>query len=58
MTIPLIPLTTIISQLNQKGIFSFSTIDSNNKTIKVDLIMPSFCNQYQQMLALQTNQNS
>jgi hypothetical protein len=43
MTIPLIPLTTIISQLNNNGKFSFLTIGQYNESIQVDLILPAMC---------------
>jgi hypothetical protein len=49
ITIPLIPLTAIISQLNNDGKFSFRTLDQNNKTIAVDLILPLMCSKYTQV---------
>ena len=43
ITIPLIPLTTIISQLNSNGKFSFLTLGQYNESIQVDLILPAMC---------------
>lgn len=45
ITIPLIAQTTIIQSLNKNGFFEFNTLDQNNKTIQVKLIMPETCNQ-------------
>lgn len=51
--VPLIAQTTIIGQLNQEGKFSFQTVDQNNQTVTIDLILPQMCSQMQQQAAPQ-----
>ena len=48
VTVPLIAQTTIIQSLNKNGFFGFNTIDQNNKTVQIQLIMPETCNQLAQ----------
>ena len=48
ITVPLIAQTTIIQSLNNNGFFALNTLNQNNETVQVQLIMPEMCDQFTQ----------
>jgi hypothetical protein len=40
-------ISAIVVQLNQNQKFTFVTLDQNNQTVTVDLILPQMCSSYQ-----------